>query len=121
MEAPFEGGQGPEGAVAPCVGEITVHIFFYRYTTLFSHSSRQNCSAHLSVGSAFPSPVDISPCRVLSTIVSQLFPSRHHLSVCGRQDFASALETDDYRSAMDSCAIGLVVVWVLADSRTKCL
>jgi hypothetical protein len=36
---------------------------------------------------------------LLSAVVSQLFPLRDHLSICGHQNFASAMETDDNRSA----------------------
>jgi len=35
---------------------------------------------------------------VLFVIVTQLFQTRGHFNFCGRQDFVSALETDDNRS-----------------------
>jgi hypothetical protein len=34
--------------------------------------------------------------------LSQLFPTCNNLSICNRQDFASALETDDNRPAKNS-------------------
>jgi len=39
---------------------------------------------------------------LLSTIVSLLFLSRDHLSIFGRHDFASALETVDNHSVTNS-------------------
>ena len=50
----------------------------------------------------------ISQCPVLSAIVSQLFPPLNHLYVCFRQDFASALTTEDSRSATNSPDITMV-------------
>jgi hypothetical protein len=39
---------------------------------------------------------------VLPAIVSRLFPPRDHLEIRGRQDFASLLESDDNRLAINS-------------------
>ena len=45
------------------------------------------------VGRTFMFPVNRSPYPVLSAMVSQLFPLHASLQACGRQDFASAMET----------------------------
>ena len=38
--------------------------------------------------------VDISPCLVLSAILSQLFPLRSHLYIRDQQDYSLSLETE---------------------------
>jgi len=54
---------------------------------------------YLTVGRTFLLPVGRIACALLSAIVSQLF-WRHDLKICGYQDFASALGTDDTWSAV---------------------
>jgi hypothetical protein len=51
----------------------------YQYPSTFPHSPRQNRGMHQRVGLAFIFPVDISPCRVLSASVSQLFTPQQRL------------------------------------------
>jgi hypothetical protein len=46
--------------------------------------------------------INISPCPVLPTAVSQLFPFRDPLQIFDIQDLALALEADDNRPAMYS-------------------
>jgi len=41
----------------------------------------------------YDSLFDTSPCPLLLAIVLQLFLTRDHLDICGRQHFASVLET----------------------------
>jgi hypothetical protein len=65
----------------------------------FPRSSRYTPEAHIA-GPLYVFPVDISPSSVPSAIVSQMTLHRD-LFVALRHDFASALETDDYRSAPD--------------------
>jgi hypothetical protein len=50
---------------------------------------------------SFSLSVECSPCPMLSTIVSQLFLPHSHLQICGHQEFASVLETDDNSLAPD--------------------
>jgi hypothetical protein len=59
---------------------------------------------------AFLLPVDISPCPLLPAIVSQMFPARDQLYICGRQDFVSALEAVDNLSATNSPAISTIII-----------
>jgi len=47
-------------------------------------------------------PVNRSQRPVFPAIVSQLFPHRDHLYICGHQNSASALETNDNRSISNS-------------------
>ena len=42
-----------------------------------------------------PNPPNRSQCPALSAIESPLFPRGDHISVCGSQDFDSALELND--------------------------
>lgn len=61
---------------------------------LLFHVVLATVEAYIS-GPPYLSPLDISP----SATMSQLLLHRDHLYSCVRQDFASALETDDCRSA----------------------
>ena len=65
---------------------------------LRSHVVLTTCEAHIA-GPPYLSPVDIS-LLVPSAVVSQITLHRH-LFMALRYDFASALETDDNRSAPD--------------------
>jgi hypothetical protein len=70
----------------------------------FHYSSTQKLPQlrHLSYhGMRFSLTIDCSPCPVLSTIVSQLFPPHNHLQTCGHQEFASVLQTDNNSLAPD--------------------
>jgi hypothetical protein len=63
-------------------------------TVLLSHSfahgrGHKQSIYHIS-GRPFLYPVDTSLCPTLSAIVSQLFPARDRLYICGRQELASA-------------------------------
>lgn len=53
------------------------------------------------MGRATVSPVDTSPCPVLSATISRLFPPRDHLGICSRQDFGRA-GMDDNRNATNA-------------------
>jgi hypothetical protein len=73
---------------------ISYVYIFLDLTTLISqylaYISLQNWSIFLTVGRAFLFPIDISPYPVLPAIVSQMFPPRDNLYICGCQDFVSA-------------------------------
>jgi hypothetical protein len=61
------------------------------YTTTFPRSPSHNWAIYLIVGCTFLSPVDITPCSLLSVIVLHLFTPRDDLlKMCIRQDIASA-------------------------------
>jgi hypothetical protein len=57
------------------------------------------------VGGAFFFPVDRSACAAFISPHLQLFSLRDYLCICGRQHFASPLETDADSSAMNSGVI----------------
>lgn len=69
------------------------------FVTLFSALTRTVAVSQLShtdpaqLWSRFYAPHDISPCPVLPSTVSQLYPPRHHLSVTVKT--ASSLDRDD--------------------------
>jgi hypothetical protein len=54
------------------------------------------------VGRTVLFPVDRRACTLLSATMSQRFPISSYLETCGRQEFASAPETDDNRSLINS-------------------
>jgi hypothetical protein len=74
------------------------------HSTIFPQGHRQKFGGYPTVGKDFIFLIDVSPCPVLSAIVPQLFPLHDH-QICGRQNVASALETDDNRSATNSLSI----------------
>jgi hypothetical protein len=53
-----------------------------------------------------------TPCPLLSVIVTQLFQTRGHFQICGRQGFVPALETDDNRS-MKTFGLQITICMVL--------
>jgi hypothetical protein len=74
-------------------------------------------------------PVDFSSRPTLPATVSQLLALYDHLQICGRQNFASALETDENRSGADQGAtqnvpnfftyeIQAMKTYAMTDSRT---
>jgi hypothetical protein len=64
------------------------------------HAGRGICYYTYIVGEAFLYRVDISAFPVLPVTLSQMFQPFHHHGNCD-QDFASALEREDNRSAMN--------------------
>jgi hypothetical protein len=58
----------------------------------------RNLDDHI-VEEALPSPDDRSLCRESSVILLQMFLPRYNLEICGRQNFPSALEAYENRSA----------------------
>ena len=95
--------------------KFTIHIFWFLIFSSnqnssgfialpFHYSSTQKLQQlwHLSYhGMSLSLPTDCSPGLVLSTIVSQLFPTHNHLQTSGHQEFNSVLETDDNSLAPD--------------------
>ena len=58
-------------------------------------SSCHNRLSYHIMGRPCLSPVDNNPSRLLPEIVPQPFPPWHHLQICCRQDFVSALKIAD--------------------------
>lgn len=73
--------------------------FLLLYHTTFPLIPAKTEALYLIVGRDFLFPADISPCPVLLSILSQLFPPHNQLSILCREDIVSVLETDDNRSA----------------------
>lgn len=70
----------------------------YYHPTDFRYVPRHISYIYHIVGRASVFSVDISPCPVPAAILSHLLPPSDCLSRNGRQDFASAMGTDDIYS-----------------------
>lgn len=70
-----------------------VQFQLYCYPFTFVRCASYNWRIYLIAGRALRFRFDTSPCPLLLAIVLQLFLTRDHLDICGRQHFASVLET----------------------------
>lgn len=62
---------------------------------------------------SFLGPVNKSPCPMLPTTTSQLFPPHDRVEICGHQDSAPGLEPDDNHSVMNSPDIITISIYLL--------